>query len=544
MGKKYDDLSKDELVRLLEARDRRDAIRFGLVWEANEIERDKALNQDFVALDLDPALSCSPAAGPAGPWKNLIIEGDNFDALRYLRMTFAGRVKCIYIDPPYNTGNKDFVYNDHFVDKEDLWRHSKWCEFMYQRLTLAKDLLHESGSIFVSIDDNEVHALGLLMQMVFSAGNFIANIVWEKSYTANQTAKFVSDNHDYVISFARNASAFSMGKLGRSDEQKAKFKNPDSDPRGPWKAENLSAGKFYSAGQFEIFGPTGKRFQPPRGRYWRCNQNQYDAWFQDGRITFGTRGDGRPMLKKFIDEMGTGLTPRTWWPHAEVGSNKQASLELKSILTGESEFFTAPKPVSLVQRILSLASGPDDLVLDFFAGSGTTAHAVHKLNKEDGGTRRVILVSSTEATADEPGKNICRDVCATRVRRVIEGYGQTPGLGGDFAYLRTRRIPPAKLMEIDHGQVWTALQLTHLDTLGTFQGEPVTTAGDEDQRLVYLPHFRAKDAAGLRAAVESSRAVIVYTWQPKLVRQRLKQYVHVEVEAVPEALALRFGITV
>ena len=214
-------------------------------------------------------------------------------------------------------------------------------------------------------------------------------------------------------------------------------------------------------------------------------------------------------------------------------------------LFGDGKAFSFPKPTGLIEHLLRfIGEEPEAVIVDFFAGSGTTAHAVHKLNKEDGGTRRVILVSSTEATADEPNKNICRDVCATRVRRVIEGYGDTPGLGGDFAYLRTRRIPPAKLMEIDHGQVWTALQLTHLDTLGTFQGEPVTTAGDEDQRLVYLPHFRAKDAAGLRAAVESSRAVIVYTWQPKLVRQRLKQYVHVEVEAVPEALALRFGITV
>jgi adenine-specific DNA-methyltransferase len=170
--KKYDDLSHDELVRLLESRDRRDATRFGLVWEANEIERDRALNNDFVALDLDKSL----CAG-AGPWRNLIIEGDNFDALRYLRMTFAGRVKCIYIDPPYNTGNKDFVYNDRFVDKEDLWRHSKWCEFMFQRLTLAKDLLRQDGVIFVSIDDNELHHLALLMNRVFGENNFVANVI-------------------------------------------------------------------------------------------------------------------------------------------------------------------------------------------------------------------------------------------------------------------------------------------------------------------------------------------------------------------------------
>ena len=203
MGKKYDDLSKDELVRLLEARDRRDATRFGLVWEANEIERDKALNQDFVALDPDPALSCSPAAGPAGPWKNLIIEGDNFDALRYLRMTFAGRVKCIYIDPPYNTGNKDFVYNDHFVDKDDLWRHSKWCEFMYQRLTLAKDLLRQDGVVFVSIDDNEFPYLTLLMNKVFGEANWISTLIWKKSYGGGAKANHVVGLHEYVLFYSQ-----------------------------------------------------------------------------------------------------------------------------------------------------------------------------------------------------------------------------------------------------------------------------------------------------------------------------------------------------
>ncbi len=174
---RYDHLSKDELLRLLAARDRRDATRFGLVWEANEIDRDEAINSDFVALDLVPEQSVG-----AEPWRNLIIEGDNFDALRALRMTHAGRVKCIYIDPPYNTGNRDFVYNDRFVDVNDSWRHSTWCEFMYQRLLLAKDLLRQDGVIFVSIDDNEIFALGMLMKRVFSEANFIANVIWQKRY--------------------------------------------------------------------------------------------------------------------------------------------------------------------------------------------------------------------------------------------------------------------------------------------------------------------------------------------------------------------------
>ena len=195
-------------------------------------------------------------------------------------MTHAGRVKCIYIDPPYNTGNRDFVYNDRFVDVNDAWRHSTWCEFMYQRLLLAKDLLTQDGVIFVSIDDNEVFALGMLMNKVFGYENFVANIVWEKSYTANQTAKFISDNHDYIICFCASSGSFKMGKLQRSQDQKAKFRNPDNDPRGPWKAENLSAGKYYSSGQFTIVGPTGKSFAPPKGRYWRCNEDQFQKWLR------------------------------------------------------------------------------------------------------------------------------------------------------------------------------------------------------------------------------------------------------------------------
>jgi len=183
MPSRYDHLTHDELVRLLEARDRRDATRFGLVWEANEIGRDRAVNADFVALDLDPALS-TPTTAPEGGWGNLIIEGDNFDALRYLRMTHAGRVKCIYIDPPYNTGNRDFVYNDRFVDANDSWRHSTWCEFMFQRLMLAKDLLRQDGVIFVLIDDDGVAALRLLMDKVFGSNSFVATCIWQKRYSS------------------------------------------------------------------------------------------------------------------------------------------------------------------------------------------------------------------------------------------------------------------------------------------------------------------------------------------------------------------------
>jgi adenine-specific DNA-methyltransferase len=197
MADNYDDYSREQLLRLLRERDRRP--RFGLVWERDEIDHDLSVNGDFVALDRDAALSCGD-----GPQDNLIVEGDNFDALRYLRMTHAGRVKCIYIDPPYNTGNRDFIYNDRFVDKDDAWRHSKWLEFMYRRLELARELLREDGVIFVSIDDNEVFHLGLLMEQVFGAANFVANVIWQKVDSPKNTAQHFSDDHEYIICYALN----------------------------------------------------------------------------------------------------------------------------------------------------------------------------------------------------------------------------------------------------------------------------------------------------------------------------------------------------
>jgi len=196
VGSRYDHLNREELLGLLEAREQRDATRFGLVWEANEIDRDKALNNDFVALDLVQKQSVG-----AAPWRNLIIEGDNYDALRYLRMTFASQVKCIFIDPPYNTGNRDFIYNDRFVDVNDSWRHSTWCEFMHQRLVLAKELLREDGVIVLSIDDNEIFQIGLLMNRVFGENNFVTNVIWQHSVQPKGYSGKVSVHHNYILFF-------------------------------------------------------------------------------------------------------------------------------------------------------------------------------------------------------------------------------------------------------------------------------------------------------------------------------------------------------
>ncbi len=546
-SRKYDDLNREELTAQLQARDRRDATRFGLVWEADEIERDNALNSDFVALDLVPELSCP---GGAEAWRNLIIEGDNFDALRHLKMCFAGQVKCIYIDPPYNTGNRDFVYNDRFVDKEDSWRHSKWCEFMFQRLMLARDLLALDGAMFVSIDDNEVFALGMLMNRVFGEGNFVGSCIWQKKYAAANDHKTIAPVHDYILVY-RASPEWQRRLLVRGAEKDRQYRHEDAN--GVFRCSDYTCNKSAKE-RPNLFYPltqpnTGEEIWPKESAAWRYSRERHAENVQKNLVYWGKDGFGKiPSFKRYKHSLKNagGVVPTTWWPFTECGHNDEAKKELLAILPELNRAFSTPKPVRLIERILQIACGPNDLVLDFFAGSGTTAHAVHKLNAEDGGKRRVILVSSTEATADEPEKNLCRDVCATRVWRVIEGYtpaaGEAvPGLGGDFAYLRTRRIAPGRLLEIEHAQVWTALQLIHRATLAPFADTALQWAGDAEEAVGYVPRFRREDAPALRKAVRASGTVTLYSWQPQTVAQHVRAG-HVTHLPIPESLARRFGL--
>jgi adenine-specific DNA-methyltransferase len=275
---------------------------------------------------------------------------------------------------------------------------------------------------------------------------------------------------------------------------------------------------------------------------------KFDELDRDNRIWWGKSGDNRPGIKRFLSEVRSGVVPQTLWTWQDVGSTRHSKQELSKVLGAEvgTDLFTTPKPVSLMERILRLSTDPDDLILDFFAGSGTTAHAVHKLNAEDDGHRRCILVSSTEATVDEPNKNLCRDVCAERVRRVVQGYtsssgDKVAGLGGDFAYLRCRCIPQGKLLEIDHAQVWTALQLIHREALRPYVEAPFLWAGDDEQALLYVSRFRREDAKALRKQASQSAAVILYSWQPETLRQHVPAP-HVQHEPIPESLARRFGL--
>ncbi|MFZ1640806.1 MAG: site-specific DNA-methyltransferase [Candidatus Contendobacter sp.] len=552
MTDRYDDYTREELIRLLRERDRKP--KFGLVWERDEIEHEKAINDDFVALDFDAGLSCGEA-----PFRNLIIEGDNFDALRFLRMTHAGKINCIYIDPPYNTGNRDFIYNDRFIDKEDAYKHSKWLEFMYRRLELAKELLAEDGVIFVSIDDNEVFNLGLLMNRVFGEIKFIANCIWQKRYS-RENREAIGDAHEYLFVYSLDPATFKMqrGRIPLSPEQAKVYRNPDNpnetDPTKRWRGLPMTAQGYRPNQMYEITTPTGKKHLPPEGRCWSMVESEFLKFKEAGRIYWGKDNNAQPSVIRYLFEVD-GLVPWTWWPHEEVGHTDEARKEIQSIF-GTQTAFDTPKPVRLIERILRIATKPGDLVLDFFAGSGTTAHAVLKLNREDGGNRRFILVSNTEATADAPDKNLCRDVCAERVRRVIAGYRNkkgeaVAGLGGDllktrgasFAYLRARRIPAEMILSrIEHEQVWTALQLIHTETLTPFDAAaPVQQAETENGIMLYVPKVSETVIGILEQSIRDTGTAIVYSWQPGWLNQHIEDE-RASFQAIPQFLVNRFGL--
>lgn len=549
MADNYDDYGRDDLIRLLRERDRRP--RFGLLWERDEIDHDRSVSSDFVALDLDPDLSCGEM-----PAADLIIEGDNFDALRYLRMTHAGRVKCIYIDPPYNTGNRDFIYNDRFVEKDDAYRHSKWLEFMYRRLDLAKDLLREDGVIFVSIDDNEVFHLGLLMEQVFGMNNFLACFIWRKVDSPNDNKVAVTPDHEFILCFALNKAEVRFAPLtapgildaySRVDEAGRLYRDRLLKKNGKNSLRRDRPTMF-----FPIDDPDGNEVFPIHDNgeeaCWAMGKDGVARHREAGTLIWKQREKlGRTVWEPYTREYAPGNPVRpypTIW--SDVPTMRQAKAMLRDIF-GTTDLFSTPKPVELIQRILEMINDPNALVLDFFAGSGTTAHAVRKLNAEDGGNRRFILVSSTEATVEEPDKNLCRDICAERVRRAACGYtnkkGQTiAGLGGGFAYLRARRIPVEKVFDaIQHGQVWTALQLIHAGGVGAYdKGAPIQRMETGHGAMVYAPRVSAAVIEAIEAVLHEAGQATVYSWQPALLEQRIDD-ARLSVAPIPRFLIDRFG---
>ncbi|MFN4254303.1 MAG: site-specific DNA-methyltransferase, partial [Saprospiraceae bacterium] len=373
---------------------------------------------------------------------NRIIHGDNLEALKALLPEYEGRVKCIYIDPPYNTGNEGWAYNDAVNDPkilrwlhktvgkegEDLSRHDKWLCMMYPRLRLLHKLLADDGAIFISIDDNEQAHLRLVLDEIFGAGNFVATVIWQKVYAPKNSAQHFSEDHDFIMVFAKNASIWRPNLLARSEEQDKVYQNRDNDPRGLWRPDNLSARNFYSKGSYSIKCPGGRVIAaPPAGSYWRVSEEKFWELDADNRIYWGKDGNAVPSLKRFLTEVKQGRVPQTLWTYQDVGHTQDGKKDLVEMMSFEKseDVFITPKPASLIERILQIATAPDSLILDSFAGSGTTAHAVLNLNQQDGGSRKFILIEM---------EDYAETLTAERVRRVMAGYAGRAGTGGGFDF--------------------------------------------------------------------------------------------------------------
>ena len=377
--------------------------------------------------------------------ENLYIEGDNLEVLKLLQESYLDKVKMIYIDPPYNTGN-DFIYNDDFKLKNDDYSevlgeydelgnrlfkntdtngrfHSDWCSMFYSRLMLSRNLLRDDGAIFVSIDDHENDNTKKILNEVFGENNFIACVVWQRNYAPISLKKFFSESHEYCYVYAKNKDSFAMNLLPRSEKQNKDYKNPDNDPRGVWKVGNLTVGPAVDKQIYEIIGPTGKKFLPPSGYCWRFTKDRFEQMRLDNRIWFGADGNNAPVPKLFLTEVQDGVTPMTLWTFDEAGHNQIATRELRDLFGGA--VFTSPKPTKYINRYLQIGMGKDDIILDFFSGSATTAHSTMLLNSIDGGKRKFILVQVPEncdsnSIAYNLGyKTIC-DIGKNRIKKVAE----------------------------------------------------------------------------------------------------------------------------
>ena len=376
--------------------------------------------------------------------QNLYIEGDNLEVLKLLQKSYLGKVKMIYIDPPYNTGN-DFVYHDDFAMSADEYAeasgsvdelgnkyiknmdsngrfHSDWCSMMYSRLMVARTLLSEDGVIFISIDEHEEENLKKISNEIFGCSNFVGTIIWERAFAPKNDAKYLSDSHDYVLVFAKTIDKFQIGLLPRSEEANARYKNPDNDPRGPWTADNMTV-KTYSANyDYEIVTPNGSVMSPPNGRCWFTSKERMDKLIQENRVWFGETGGNMPRLKRFLCDVQQGMTATTIWKYTEVGHNQEGRQELKKLFDNKG-YFDGPKPLRLISRILTIANlSANSIILDFFSGSATTAHAVMQLNAEDGGNRKFIMVQIPEETPEDSearkaGYNTIPEIAKERIRR-------------------------------------------------------------------------------------------------------------------------------
>lgn len=410
--------------------------------------------------------------------ENLFIEGDNLEALKLLQENYLGKVKMIYIDPPYNTGN-DFIYEDDFAESTNVFFersnqvdeegnrliantesngrfHSDWLSMMYSRLKLARNLLKEDGVIFISIDDNEDHNLRKIVDEIFGAENFLAKIIWQKIHSTKNDAKYFSNSHEYVLCYSKSIMDVSIGLLPRTETMNARFTNPDNDPRGQWASGDLVANEERSSGYFDIIGPTGKVFNVPKGKHWVYSEENLNRMVKEGRIWFGKNGDAFPRLKRYLSEVQQGRKVDTLWLSNEVGHNQESKREVKKLFD-EKPYFDFPKPVRFIYRSLFISTSKNDIVLDFFSGSATTAHAVMQLNAEDSGNRKFIMVQLPEITdekseAHKAGYKNIAEISKERIRRagkkIVEDNADKEGIENLDIGFRVLKIDSTNMKDV------------------------------------------------------------------------------------------------
>lgn len=589
--------------------------KLGLYWERNQIEHDKAVNSDAVFLQLAEEHSTPLSVGDA-PYRNLIIEGDNFDALRGLRATHTNKIRVMYIDPPYNTGNKDWVYNDRYVNKDDRYKASMWLEFLYRRLLLARDLLAADGVILVSINDENRAKLELLMDKVFQ-GMRLGSFAWRTKDTGNDSTGNFSAVHEHILIYARGDFAFNGNALNTK-----KYRNPDDDPNGRYALNPITKAHTYKE-RPNTYYP----IQDPKTGYWYpCDPNTVWRYATEAKLkagakirtetieTYLTRGlivfpeckledtfyyetkaelldairtgtapvlpqkktplfredlpdldfwvgkriaSGRPSKKSYLNDKTNLISPVSSWiggvnedfneedEEAFFFMRSQKGREgtdaINEILGAKA--FNYPKPPSLIMELLRQASQPDDIVLDFFAGSGTTAQAVLQLNQEDQGNRQFILISNSEAPPnDTENKNLCRDVCAVRVKRVIEGYNYREPTGGDFAYCRMDKIRPADVTQDLHpALIWNSLCLKIRQDILPYTAASINTIhADTETAIVFCPQLNESVIADLIKLPVSQ--LIVYSDRPNSVAEHLAPYKNIQSLSALEAVLSGQGI--
>jgi len=598
LGKHYDHLTREELQNLLIKRDAERKL--GLVWERNELEQDGSRKNEFVVADFQKELSIGEPS-----FENLIIEGDNLDALRFLSTAYRGKVQCIYIDPPYNRGNRDFIYNDRYLSDTDYFRHSKWLEYLYQRLVMSRDLLTPDGVILVSIDDNNRAKLELLLDQVFP-GKRVGSLAWRKRRPSNAANidYFFSSDHEHVLVYANKEFSFAG-----SEKRWSGYSNWDEKRQDSWASGDLTLG-FTREQRPNLYYPI---HNPDTAIWYPCDPNRVWTYaskerlhnrevrvapmedlISEGRVHFPTEehaafydsleslclaiengeappfmdqvmdvdfwvgkkiGFNKPRLKRYKKDLRRNTQPlSSWiaeWGKAENEQDDSYSYELESGMTQEGTKalrelnleFPYPKPPSLIRNLIAQASTPDSIVLDFFAGSGTTAQAVMEVNEQDRGNRRFILVSSTEATSKNPERNICRDVTQRRVKAIIEKLQRESELEQGCAYLCIKPLPSEQIAySLNDESVWIAVQLIHNGRIIPYHHEKqIQSISLANGMLVYLSRVNEEAIRELKDLIARQMGqIIIYSWQPGILSSRFENE-RITIEKIPDRLIVALG---